>query len=136
MKILTLIIKQQYFNEILSGTKKQEFREIKPTTAKRLIQFNQDGTIPIDKNENSIPIKYDALRLYAGYNKNRDTMLVEVKSASVDFIRDDNGEQIKDLIGKDEKGQDVWWWFEEITYNLGKVLEYQIKGGEIVKPKK
>lgn len=31
MKTLTLIIKQCYFDEIIKGTKKQEFREVKPT---------------------------------------------------------------------------------------------------------
>ena len=29
-KVLTLIIKQKYFDEIIAGTKKQESREIKP----------------------------------------------------------------------------------------------------------
>nr|DAT85589.1 MAG TPA: ASCH domain protein [Caudoviricetes sp.] len=30
MKTLTLIIKQCFFDEIIKGTKKQEFREVKP----------------------------------------------------------------------------------------------------------
>ncbi len=34
MKTLNLIIKQVYFDQIINGTKTQEFREVKPTTIK------------------------------------------------------------------------------------------------------
>ena len=43
MEILTLIIKQKFFDEILSGNKTQEFREIRPTTQKKYIQHDADG---------------------------------------------------------------------------------------------
>ena len=35
MNILTLSIKQKYFDEILAGKKTHEYREIRPTNAKK-----------------------------------------------------------------------------------------------------
>ena len=61
MKTLTLIIKQCYFDEIIKGTKKQEFREVKPTTVKRLLQLDKEGYELEDENGNGMPIHYDAL---------------------------------------------------------------------------
>ena len=90
MKILTLIIKQIYFDQILNGTKTQEFREIKPTTEKKYV--DRTGIKPK-------PIHYDAIRLYVGYNSNRDTALVKVQDASINYS------------------------VSEITYKLGKILE-------------
>ena len=43
MEILTLIIKQKFFDEILSGKKKQEFREIRPNTQKKYCQLDAEG---------------------------------------------------------------------------------------------
>jgi hypothetical protein len=63
MKTLNLIIKQCFFDEIIKGTKKQEFREVKPTTIKRLVQLDKDGYEVEDENGNAIPIQYDALQL-------------------------------------------------------------------------
>ena len=35
MKILTLIIQQKWFDEIIKGNKKQEFRELRPRSEKK-----------------------------------------------------------------------------------------------------
>ena len=120
MKVLNLIIKQVYFDQILSGEKTQEFREIKPTTARKYVEVDEDGYPKWDKNGNSIPLKYDALRLYVGYNKDRDSMLVEVKDAYTEMFVDDDGKPIM----YEFKGED--WIEEQIVYNLGKVLETDI----------
>ena len=93
MKTLTLIIKQCFFDEIIKGTKKQEFREVKPTTFKRLVQLDEDGYELEDENGNAIPIHYDALQLYVGYAKNRASALVEVKSAYCEIITNEKGER-------------------------------------------
>ena len=69
MKVLTLIIKQKWFDEIIKGNKKQEFRELRPASEKKYIEYQKDGTFDA--------IKFDAIRFYVGYNKNRDTALVE-----------------------------------------------------------
>lgn len=43
MNILTLSIKQKYFDEILAGKKTHEYREIRPTNAKKYITYRQYG---------------------------------------------------------------------------------------------
>ena len=128
MKTLTLIIKQCYFDEIIKGTKKQEFREVKPTTVKRLLQLDSEGYEVEDENGNAIPIKYDALQLYVGYNKDRDSALVEVKSAYCEIITDEKGEPIIYEHGIDKNGEPLTWVVERVVYNLGKVLAYKPKG--------
>ena len=77
-KVLTLIIKQKYFDEIIAGTKKQESREIKPSTERKYILFDEDGYPIEDENRNIVPIQYDALLLYVGYKPDREAALVEV----------------------------------------------------------
>lgn len=128
MKTLTLIIKQCFFDEIIKGTKKQEFREVKPTTFKRLVQLDEDGYELEDENGNAIPIQYDALQLYVGYAKKRASALVEVNSAYCEIITNENGEPIIYEYGTDEKGEPLVWVVEQVVYNLGKVLAYKPKG--------
>ncbi len=127
MKTLTLIIKQCFFDEIIKGTKKQEFREVKPTTIKRLVQLDKDGYEVEDENGNAIPIQYDALQLYVGYAKNRASALVEVKSAYCE-IPLENGEPIIYEFGTGKNGNPLTWVVETVVYNLGKVLAYKPKG--------
>ena len=85
MNILTLIIKQKYFDEILAGTKTQEFREIRPNTQKKYCELDEEGYC---KEEDGIliPRKYDAIQFYVGYNKNRASALVEVKDAHIELL--------------------------------------------------
>jgi len=124
MKVLNLIIKQKFFDEIAAGTKTQEFREVKPTTVKKLIQLDEDGYEIEDENANAVPIKYDALRLFVGYNKDRDEMLVEVKDAYTEIFVDKNGEPIMYTHGTDPKtGEPLEWVAEQVVYNLGEILE-------------
>lgn len=39
MNVLTLSIKQKFFDEILAGKKIQEFREIRPNTSQKYIRY-------------------------------------------------------------------------------------------------
>ena len=72
MKVLTLNIKKIYFDEILSGAKKIEYRELKQTTLNKYTYLNEaDGKRYLRR--------YDALRLFVGYHKDRASALVEVK---------------------------------------------------------
>ena len=66
MKILKLIIKQKYFDAILAGRKVQEFREVRPTTIKKLLQLDKDGYEVEDENGNAQPIHYDAIQFHVG----------------------------------------------------------------------
>ncbi len=121
MKILTLIIKQRYFDAILQGRKVQEFREIRPTNEKKYVQFDEQGQLILDENDCCVPVKYDAIRFFVGYQKDRDTALVEVKSAFTQVLVDDKGNPINyDFNGLD-------YWAEQVVYNLGRVLEHNIR---------
>lgn len=71
MKILSLIIKKVWFVEIMEGRKKIEYRQLKQSTLGRYTWVsNEDGKRYLKK--------YDAIRLYVGYKKNRESALVEV----------------------------------------------------------
>lgn len=132
MKVLNLIIKQKYFDEILSGEKTEEYREVKPTTFKKYLKYVvddkeydslDDPALEYLKGDFDFDIairEYDALRLYVGYNKNRDSMLVEVKDAFITFFTDENDEEIT----YEYKGNT--YVESMMTYVLGKVLETDI----------
>jgi len=64
-KTLHLTLHKKWFKEILQGTKKIEYREIKPYWTKRL--FDTKGN----------PIKYNYIIFKNGYNKDCPTMKVE-----------------------------------------------------------
>lgn len=71
MRVLTLNIKKVYFDEIMSGTKKIEYRELKQTTLNKYTYIDEsDGKRYLRR--------YDALRLCVGYNKDGESALVQV----------------------------------------------------------
>jgi hypothetical protein len=71
MKVLTLNIKKIYFDEIISGAKKIEYRELKQTTLNKYTYLDEtDGKRYLRR--------YDALRLFVSYNKDRESALVQV----------------------------------------------------------
>ncbi len=71
MKVLTLNIKKVYFDEIMSGTKKIEYRELKQTTLNKYTYLDEtDGKRYLRR--------YDALRLFVGYNQDRESALVQI----------------------------------------------------------
>lgn len=127
MKTLNLIIKQVYFDQIINGTKTQEFREVKPTTIKKLLQLDEDGYEIEDADGNAIPIHYDAIQFYVGYNKDRDSALVEVKDEYCEIFLDENNEPIIYEDGTDKDGNPLEWVAEQVVFNLGKVLEVHRK---------
>ena len=68
---MTLNIKKIYFDEIIKGDKKIEFRELKQTTLNKYTY--------VDETDSKRYLRrYDALRLYVGYNKNKESAIVEV----------------------------------------------------------
>ena len=96
MNILTLSIKQKYFDEILSGTKTHEYREIRPTNAKKYItylcggkEYKVDEELPEEGEVELKPIKYDAIKLLTGaYSGKRPYIIVEVKNAEAVILTD------------------------------------------------
>lgn len=72
MKILTLNIKKVYFDEIMSGAKKIEYRQLKQTTLNKYTYLDEsDGKRYLRR--------YDAIRFFVGYHKDRENALVQVK---------------------------------------------------------
>lgn len=127
MKVLNLILKQKYFDAIMCGQKVQEFREVKPTTIKKLLQLDEKGYEIEDEFGNAQPIEYDAIRFYVGYNKDRDSALVEVKDAYCEIFVDENNKPIEYELEDPATGEMRYWVAEQVVYNLGKILETDIK---------
>lgn len=121
LKVLNLIIKNKYFEAIMSGRKCLEYREIRPQNEKKYVQIDDEGYAIEDENGNSIPINYDAIRFFVGYNADRDTALVEVKGAHTEIFVDDEGNPIF----YEYKGEP--YFAEQVVYDLGKILNTNIK---------
>lgn len=131
MNVLTLIIKKKWLDEILSGEKTTEEREIRPKTIKKYATIvdlatgksydNYDDLFaevkPNDKGFDFVPRKYDALQLYAGYETGRPVVLVEVKSARcIPFFYEDDNSPVWD----EYNGQNVQML--HIEYQLGDII--------------
>lgn len=70
-KVLSLNIKKVHFDKILSGEKKIEYRELKQTTLNKYTYVDEtDGKRYLRR--------YDFLRLFVGYQRNRESALIEV----------------------------------------------------------
>lgn len=132
--VLYLPIKQVYFDEIVSGVKSCEFREVKEgiTANKYLLRDNDkkyvlnsdctslDRAYYIDDYNDGkfpfLPKPYKYLYLAVGYAKDRDTALVEVKDISFE----------PQMIRYDREGKPRYaFWV--IVYHLGKVVELNRK---------
>lgn len=125
MNVLTLSIKQKYFDEIVAGTKKFEYREITPRSFDRYLRYTQNGKsyksaeAPEDGELGVEPVKYDALKLLTGaYNvPKRPYLIIEVKNEEFYFLLDDNDENI--ILQQD--GEE--YLAAEIEYELGNIIE-------------
>ena len=151
---LYLTIKQVYFDAILNGTKDKEYREISPTTVSKYIENQKvDGELQLfydpdliseDKLEMYandemyyndgvfpyIPKEIYYLDLAVGYNKDRDTMTVEVTDISFEPGKDKKGNMI--LVSFDEQGKpykDVNGNFTlwNIVFHLGEIVKKDLK---------
>ena len=126
MNILTLSIKQKFFDEILSGKKDFERREIKPSNVENYVSFIVDGKEyereeDIPDGDSVVMVKaksYDKLKLVTGeYKGKRPYLIVEVKDARVEFLFDENG----DFITGTEKGKE--YAIAHIVFELGNIVE-------------
>ena len=106
--ILTIVVTQHWFNKILSGEKKEDFREIKKHWNSRLVlpQFQSLSTTNlyfppvfdkgqiVSRNYDSphqvlgmaIAIdfrKYDLVKMVVGYQKDRDELISEFKGIRI-----------------------------------------------------
>lgn len=119
MEILTLIIKQKFFEEILAGKKRQEYREIRPNSQKKYCQLDADGYC-IEVNGELQARNYDAIRFFVGYKKDRASALVEVTDAKIELIEDEN----HNLIEYTHQGE--IYLAAQVVYNLGRVIEKHV----------
>ncbi|CUQ23181.1 hypothetical protein [Bacteroides thetaiotaomicron] len=126
MKELKLEIKQKPFDDILSGKKDFERREITPKNVVDYVSFVVDGKeyekeedIPEGDSEVMVKAKsYDRLKLVTGeYKGKRPYLIIEVKDARVEFLYDENGDFI---IGK-KGGKE--YALAYIIFELGNIVE-------------
>lgn len=96
---LYLTITQYWFDEIVSGRKTVEYREVKNTTLSRYFDIPKKENEPCEVNPHLpldaaldiygynngifcfVPKDYAYLRLGVGYNKDRDTAVIRLKGA-------------------------------------------------------
>ena len=110
MKQLSLSIKQKYFDEIISGEKTEETREIRPKNAARYCEFDDKGVL-------IGPIKYDRIQFLTGaYTGTRPEAIVEVIDAEIILIEDENGE-LKTYVEND-----IEYIEADIVYQLGTII--------------
>ncbi len=151
---LYLPIKQKYFDEIISGKKTKEYREIKDTTFKKYLDtWVEDGELifafddeKIDAKfveENGIDImiwnngiypyyakEYKFLDLRVGYAKDRDAAIVEVKDITFEPAKTKEGKIARfdwseaGGVVFNENGEFCVW---QIVYHLGKIVEKDLK---------
>lgn len=143
---LYLPIKQIYFDQIVAGTKKEEFRDIKDTTFKKYLNCEGERiAYSLDLTDNPkitfydynngvfpmFPRLYSYLNLAVGYNKERDSALVEIDAISFMVAKDPDGEEIRyfiddkdGMITESAEGDQTFWL---IVYHLGKVVSVERK---------
>ena len=92
MKILTLQIKRPYLEDILSGTKTKEYREIRPKNADKYIIQNPDAEY---EDQWLQPVKYDAIKFLNGYATDRPEVVIEITNSEIELSVDENGEEIE-----------------------------------------
>lgn len=129
---LYLPIKQVYFDQILSGTKTEEYREVKyGITASRYLLHDGLGNLVLnpacteddeeyyldDYNNGNFPFLPKPIKhifLAVGYAKERDTAIVEVKNITF---------KAANVMGQGDKK--FAWWI--MVLHLGKVIEVHRK---------
>jgi hypothetical protein len=120
MKILSLSIKQKFFDQILSGEKKQEFREIRPNSQARYCDLDEEGFC---KEVDGVlqARKYDAIKFLTGeYKGKRPYAIVAVESADIELFEDENGNFVE------YEHQGKTYLAAQVVYNLGDVIEKQV----------
>lgn len=93
MKILKMTLRRKWFDMILSGEKKEEYREIKPYWKARLCKMivfpsckiGNPERCTVDPQDRFIP--YDAVEFRNGYSANSPTMLIELRGIEIRFGR-------------------------------------------------
>lgn len=110
MRVLNLSVTKQWFDMILAGDKKEEYRVIKPYWWKRLV--NVDG-VPTHNQiswKNQLGNKFDIVRIVNGYGSHRPVIDIEFKGLRIG----------KPISGLCEEG---WLDTELFIIELGDIIE-------------
>lgn len=123
---LYLPIKQVFFDQIMDGSKKEEYREITATTYKKYLECDKDGYVLFDteviseEELESLDPQFELnfynngecpfipkenlwyLNLAVGYNKVRDTALVQVVEMDFQIAKREDGSEVRFTV--DEEG--------------------------------
>ena len=148
---LYLPIKQVYFDEIIAGSKKKEYREVKPTTYKKYLKCDPKGNPFVDTslidmddplcddinvwNNGVYPLlpndAHKFLHLAVGYNKERDEAVVEISDISFEPLVDENGKAFRfdEENGKAFRCENGRLCFWNIVYHLGRVWDIKKNAG-------
>lgn len=147
---LYLTIKQVYFDQIIEGSKKEEYREIKDTTYKKYLEVSEQGWPLFDTtliseddellgdlciwNNGVYPYipkqKWEFLHLAVGYAKERDTAFVEITDITFQPLLDKKGNPARfsvdenDMAKIDAEGNLCFWM---AVFHLGEVVELHRK---------
>lgn len=110
MEILTLLVKPKSFDRILSGEKKEEEREITPST--------QNKYILVTPEEVTIKL-YDAIRFVSGNDMNAPEAIVKVEKTDLEYEPDEDGYiQLEET----DEGQLIIL-DASMVYSLGNIIE-------------
>lgn len=86
-KILNLVVTKKWFDMIESGTKKEEYREIKPYWIRRLTTNCERGhEVWIEMKCGKVLYRpYTHVLFCAGYSKNRPSIKKEIEDITIGF---------------------------------------------------
>ena len=113
MKKMTFQISEKKYQEILNGERYSVSRFVYPTNVTRYVYFKCNGVEY--KRQDDVPD--DELCLICGTRKNAPRIDVEVLSAEVAFLTDEN-DNITTYMWKGEEYLDCI-----VIYHLGKIIE-------------
>lgn len=125
MKVLTLQIRKENFQTILSGEQKVEHRFVYPSNMFRYVYvkdefgnvYTKDGdAIPEDVRIEVLPVEYDALYLINGRRKDAPRLTVRVEKAEIVQLVNEQGEPLKEMIDGEP------WYLQQVHYHLGEVI--------------
>lgn len=98
MRTLKLTLKKQWFDMILSGEKKEEYREVKPYWISRLVKYESRNFYLMPKGI-IFPHykKYDLVEFTNGYGDNRPQVTLECKGITINQGRSSWGAPHEDV---------------------------------------
>ena len=112
VKTLHLTLKKKWFDMILSGEKKEEYREIKEYWCNRFCS-KEWYKYEVEILHNAIDLFPDEIVFKHGYSKNAPTIRIECKGITIGKGVSEWGGTVEDVfiikLGKILETKNVWW---------------------------